>query len=417
MKKTILIVFALLLISVRSYAYDYYYYLGSFVEREEFGETVLTPPDGVVGMVDLTPPNGGGNSIVFFASTKEIDGVLLVRGDISKTKVGEDVKTTWFKLTGYKPAGETLLDLLWDYLTVGSDPEGITTVKPLMPTSELILELHLGGHSIVKSEKFDIKKSSHKEKVIAVLQKEYSDFKEDCDRKGSNKNLELLDFFGDKYKINNPEDVFIPKHLPKEKPMKHHTTFTEDWNCGDSASLNCDLTWSELQGTSFGISSNAATNTSVNAVASAQMTSPVSSSDNYSQVDILIGSVTSLGIATTRMGSGSMSNYYALRRYNDGAVRFRIEKAVAGTLTAITTAINLGASYPETWKIEANGSTISCYLGGVLKDSVTDTGVSSGLYGGIRHYKSTTQANSFDNFVFSDIGSSSLMQILNTGIF
>src|SRR5687768_5035121 len=60
----------------------------------------------------------------------------------------------WQGAMGYRPAGATLLDLLWDQLTAGADPSGVSGPKPLMPTTQGNLEVWLGGHSLVRRERF-----------------------------------------------------------------------------------------------------------------------------------------------------------------------------------------------------------------------------------------------------------------------
>lgn len=406
MKKWIfLLVF--LLISGNSFAsYDYYYYLGPFQETEINGETMRVPPESTIGLVDLTPPNSLEN-IGFFATTEELgeDYFILLHGDIVKDNSTEGMKDLWEENTGYRPNGDFLVELLWDYLTVGSDPSGVNNVMPLMPTHELLLELHLGGHSLIKSEKFNINLSPHKDKVIEVLKNNYRKSKEESEKNKDNKYLKILDFMGEKYGVSNPEDYFIPDDLPKEKPLKHETTITESFNTANSDTLGPDLSWTETEG-DVDILNNQAS-VPANAVGSAR-TGSVSSDDNYVQADVYLdrGSDTqSLIIVTTRRESSGNVNYYGVRiTDNSAGDSIQLEKRVVTTTTTLEGPTSITVSSPETIKVSADGSTIKGYRGVDEVFSQTDTAITTSVLSGFRGYMNLSGTLcAIDNFEAGDL--------------
>lgn len=385
--------------------YNYYYYLGPLDEVDDIDGKCRRVPNGCVGVVDLTPPETPSKNIAFLASTKELseDHSLLLHGCIVEDLISESIKQKWEELTGYKPQGTYLVELLWDYLTNGSDPEGKDRVKPLMPTSHLLLELHLGGHSLIKKDKFDINTSPHKDKVISVLQKEYSSVKSECDKTKSKKYLQVLDFMGEKYKVENPEDIFIPAGMEKEKAIPHETVITDSFNGADSSTLGVDLTWTVNSG-NMRTNDNKAKATNNNESSWARAEHDLSSSDNYAKSVVELWA--SGGASVIRIGTrqnASNTDRYAVRITKDTTSSHRTEKIISGSTTVLSTTDATG-SFPETWKISADGSTIKAFLGSTEKHSSTDTSISSGVRGGIAIY-SHLDANDvyIDDFEAGDI--------------
>lgn len=413
---------------------NYYYYLGAWVldTDEATQEKFWRAPNNTIAMVDLRTMSQMGQSkdiegVGFFATTQELDEsyLYLGYGYISNVLIDDKIKDSWYLKTGYRPEGTTLLDLLWNQLTDGSDPLGTTTVKSLMPDSKLDLVLSLGGHSIVKKEKFDIKTHPHKEKVKSVLQNNFKKLKEESNLlkdkikkdkikdgkilKQADHYLRVLDMWGEQYKVSDPENYFIPEDLEKEKAIPHETAYTEDWNCSNSTNINCDqATWEEVSGDSL-IYNNRISNNGYNNTSTVfRLNSDVSSTNMYGQSVFYTNGSNNVFRIFIRFSSSAVTAY-AIRRYDAGApMTYRLEKIVSGTTTSLAST-EAAASFPETWKIEANGSSVKTYLNGDLKHSVTDTSITTNTRGGGGVYAGVTDANnlntSLDDFIVSDISS------------
>lgn len=416
--RKILITILLCFFAITSYAdssKNYYYYLGQWVLNTNSltGEKYWSSPDNTIALVDLRTLEQQGQSekpegVGFFATTEELDAsyIYLGYGYISNVYVDENIKIEWEKATGFKPTGDTLLDLLWDQLTTGSDPEGKTSVMPLMPSSKNELLLSLQGHSIVKIEKFDIKSHSHKEKVKSVLKNSYRKLKSECKNKVIKKDRELylrvLDMWGEQYIVNDPENYFIPDDLKKEKAIPHETTYTESWDCSDSDSLNCGLTWDEFTN-DIDIVSNKASAFSGNVFKNARADAALSSANHYAQADVEgSGTGTYPGVIVRKDNSSTFTCYMGRIQVQAGN-GYALVKYVSGTETFIGASVSpQSANTTYTVKLTANGSTISLDRDGSPIDSATDTTITGNLYTGIGGFVATNRTQTFDDFEASD---------------
>ena len=124
-----------------------------------------------------------------------------------------------------RPTSTTVRDLPWDLLTKYSDPTGLTAAKPLMPTASLDLELHLGGFSLIRTEKFNINTHPHRDKVISLIQDDYRRARAEDIEVGQDHYKRVLDALEEKYKVSY--SVFIPPDLPDEGKLPHSTTLTD----------------------------------------------------------------------------------------------------------------------------------------------------------------------------------------------
>lgn len=404
---------------------DYHYYLVKY-KWNTIGEGYWENPlgDQAIHTIDLRTIPDQGTPIIaggycFLYSTQEINDATVMPyhlgfGKIAEIVATDQLKDDWFARLGYRPtSATTLLEMLWLQLTDGSDPEGLTSNTPLLSNTNWI-GLELPGHSLVHSEPFDIATHPHAQKVRAVYQAEYRRLRESqLGNNGGKKNIHrmYLDVLGEKFKLSNPQDFFIPVDLPKEARVPHETSYTETWSTADSSSLTSSQTWSEPEG-NIDIVSNVAQTQSNNIVASGRLESDVSSDDNYAEVDMnLAASSTNLGIVICRFSSSAVTGY-ALRRFYTGTLaKYRIEKIVSGTTTSLSSEITTAFSMPETWKIQAqtngSGTDLTAYLNGssVLTHNEATTSISTGKRGGIRAYRTNSAyTNEFDNFTISDIG-------------
>lgn len=399
------------------------YYLGPWVWTEGEIESYWDAPAGTVARVDLrTIPQQSqrvtANGVGFFASDTPLSAeyTFLGEGYISDILVSDSVKDAWEQRTGFRPNGLTLLDLLWDQLTTGSSPDGMTGVGPLMPNSSGNLELHLRGHSIVRKEKFIYGIHPHTDKVRQALQNKYRKVREISLKKKDNLYLKFLDFCGEKYSVINPDLEFIPNDLPKESPLKHETTRNDTFDRSNSDTLGTssdgDWSWTETQDDSDIVSNRFDVGTAGGNGPVAICQGALSGDDHYTQIDLAAMTISSLSIqvrvlvrADNAWTSAVGSAYYTQINKSSGVFDLTTFKRIDGTSTAIGLAEAQTEGLPDTIKCEINGSTLKSYFNDVEVHSDTDpTPIEGGLYTGIWGRRSVSgNTTQLDNFQCADI--------------
>lgn len=376
---------------------SYNYYLGPWVwDTSDPTEPFWRAPNGTVGSVDLrslpdqalqgTPgvrPHG------FFAvngSLGSSEYALLGNGDLRDMILTTPMKSAWQSLIGYTPQGAMLVDGLFDQLTTGADVSGDTPTMPLVPTLQGNLEIQLGGHSIVKTERFRLGKHPHTVKIRDLLRRQYARAKGDVDRgkMRPDQDRRILDYWLDKYKIDKSDPAawkqLIPANMRRghRGPLKHETTITESFDKPDSPTLGPDLTWTETSGNVDVVGNR----TLASADGAQRAESDLSSSDHYAQLEI----PTTPGEAhgpSTRF-SASAETYYHFRTWSAGGGLYRLFKSVAGSWTTLDTLIEAPVK-PFVARLSCSGSTITCLADGASKISVTDTGITGNVRCGMYH--------------------------------
>lgn len=171
------------------------------------------------------------------------------------------------------------------------------------------------------------------------------------------------------------------------------TSASETFNCSDSASLTCVLTWTEFSGTTWGISSNAAQSNSLTA-AEARADSAVSTEDH--SVQSTLGSATESGTGFARCGviarkaNSATRTYYTLFADLD-ATNWETGKRVGGTYTSLATTTQDPAA-ADVMKLVPDGSSITGMVNGVtVLGPTTDIEITGNTYGGLySHGNGTT---------------------------
>lgn len=223
-------------------------------------------PPGTIGSIDLAPV--GGTSHVFVTSDAPFDPADVAAAIGGGARLDSHVPTAdeaaaWETLVGVTAQpGWTLLDLLWATLTTEADPDGLTRAKPIMPTHQGVLELHLGGHSLIRAEKLPANPTAHPAwpKIQRVLHNDYRAIQA-RDRTLARK---WLGAQGAKYRLS-PEatrDLLVPADLPRELPLRPTTTITDDFNRADQSGFGTSSegwSWRTVRG-AWEIRSNRAFN-------------------------------------------------------------------------------------------------------------------------------------------------------------
>lgn len=345
--------------------------------------------------------------------------------------------------------GTTLLDVLWELFTQHADPTGQTRWRPIMPTAQGIMELHLGGFSLVRAERFD--RAQHP----LVLQQEgleWKRLKETCAASaqvlqsagttwefvsnlwagmrslsvtdpavtGSREWRKLaaivsltpplqhqrrLTALAVKYRMR-PEELLDLWGEPYVEPLPHSTTITESFNKADADTLGPDLTWTEFEGDTDVVSNEAVQQTAA-ARCSSRADSDLASDDHYAQAQF---QKVSGGSGGRRFGAVSRKDGTTTVTFYKGAHRGDIDEdqfiqLVSGTRTIVgSTADVLSFSTWYTLKMESDGSSHRVFRDGVVKlGPTTDTVITGNLRTGISLQDGTAGKSKADVFEAADL--------------
>jgi len=393
------------------------YYLGPWQKgTKDPDKGAWIAPDGVIGCIDFRALSAQASTgvalfVVPDGVTLDSSYQLIGQGDLRDINVTASNRAALRSLLGLRAnaSGTKLAECLFDVLTMQADPRGQGNHKPLMPTMRRELEIYLAGQKVI-SRQFDLN-SQEAANCIAVMQESYRTIREDA-RNGKLRDAEhhrrVLDFWGEKFLVNNPEDIFIPSGLPKESRIPHSTTITDNFNRADANPISNageGWTWTNVSagGGGLRITSNTARNILPSyALNESRADSNLSSDDHYAQCSVpALGSDGLLGLCT-RMES--QNNYYFAGPYN-GTNTLSVRRMAAASDTVLA-GPSITLSLPEIYRQSIDGSTLKSYQAGVERDSRTDTTLTGTLLTGLRTWGATANTLQADDFQAADLGES-----------
>lgn len=168
-------------------------------------------------------------------------------------------------------------------------------------------------------------------------------------------------------------------------------SITEDFNCADSTTINCDLTWTELNG-NLELFSNTVRNvgTAGNHTIRARAESALATDDHYAEITVTAlelsgGNQRQFGVMTRRRSNPTHTAYWlTLVRERLGGVSGEalIIREVSGSQTLLADP-NITITLPTVLRGESDGSTQRILVGGTEQASVTDTNIVNNLYCGL----------------------------------
>lgn len=365
-----------------------FYALATRALVEEDGGGHWGLPPGTIGAVDLARASGKGP--VFVTSDKPFAAADLEVAIGDGTGLGSYVPTpderrAWEQLVGVAiEPGWTLLEALWFTLTTHADPDGTARCRPLMPTHKGVIELHLGGHGLVRAETLTGDPATHPawpniERVLQGVYRAVQDRDPALARK-------WLGAQSAKYRLS-PErarDLLIPADLPRVLPDRPTTTITDDFNRPDQSGLGTSAegwSWTTTAPAIDIVSNHAESQGGSEESARAEV--DLSSDDHYAQASVTIGAVDQAVGVIVRFENAAGGDYY-WGRTNSAASRWDLWKKVGGSFTLLGTNTT-GWARPAgaTLKVEADGTTIRVLQDGVEKISVSDASVAGHLRTGI----------------------------------
>ncbi len=396
------------------------------------------PPPGAFAVIDLRPvseqakagqSDGWGffswpdkvydesGELVANANPMPLDAVSLGYGDcreIQPTSGQRDELRTRLGLAS-QPAGATLIDCVSDVLGSLADPTGVSGPKPLLPTREWLLEIHLAYHSRVKSESFNgaalfaTTATGRNNRIREVLR---SDLETAYASGGAELLAKVLGGWCDRWGVSYSQAAkwrnllrgpmlarLLDEGRGKFNPKKPRTSYSDDFNRADGA---IGSSWSTFtaSGVSWLIASNVARCFYDHPTAStasnnyARYESDVSSADHW--CDLTATSAT-LGNNSQhqngplcRYDSAADTAYGSQKSYSTSSVQNSLVKIVSGTFTTLGSSSYAGVGKR---RVQANGSTISCEGPvGTSRVSVSDTAITGNTRGGMLGRYTTTFA-------------------------
>lgn len=168
------------------------------------------------------------------------------------------------------------------------------------------------------------------------------------------------------------------------------TTFTEPFT------TSLALTWATVTGGAISVTgSTSGTLSGTSATVRAEH--DVGSSDMFSQIVWNSGGTSAdstLGVVT-RLSSSANTGY--LFEIDDFTNTWTFSKVIAGAYTQLSSG-SISPTKPTTIRLESQGTSHRCYLGGALITTVTDSAISAGQRGGLVSYQPAATSIVFDNF-------------------
>lgn len=187
-------------------------------------------------------------------------------------------------------------------------------------------------------------------------------------------------------------------------------SIAEDWNCSNSANLTCDLTWTEVTGTGWSITSNRALNTTVGGATQRARAESALDTDDHEVWATMID-LTGTGGGTGRCGvigrkdNTATATHYFFGADNDNAESFFVLASVSGgTFTSLGTDTTDQVDN-DVIKLRMDGSDITGLVNDVIAvGPITDATTSGNTYGGIYlNANITTISCQLDDWAAADI--------------
>jgi hypothetical protein len=408
MMRTIKTILALLLLAAPAAAERYWIGPVQAIAATANEPAHYGPPAGVTSWIDLRTPAECGaaptaaNGVAIFVTA---DGANL---GASYTNLGTDPERqltpaqraslgTALRLPS-APNSTALADCFYEALTTKADPTGAARAKPIIPTGDLRLELHLGGRKL-RDRAFDAG-SAEAAVIQQQLRAEYRTARQavQAGQLPANFHRKILGGWVQKYKLSYR--WFQPADVPDESDIPPSTTYTESFPTNSSTlSSGQDQPWTEVFGDAQ-VLSGALTEVSGNP--HVRCNTVLSSSDNYAQgVVVNANTVNSRAVGPAcRYSSSADTAYGAVQYASNVSPTYRIIKMVAGVKVDLGTGTTQTAG--ATKKVYASGTTIKAYQNGSEVESITDTAISTGTDAGVTFWNSNT-TTTLDNFEAGDL--------------
>lgn len=207
--------------------------------------------------------------------------------------------------------------------------------------------------------------------------------------------------------VEDVYEVWLGSKIAEFPVVSGGSVITESFNKANSTTLGPDLSWTEFGTGNLQVVSNHAEVTNLLQDGFARADTDLESSDNYGKIVFTptVNVTHGVGAALCRYSSSANTAYEA-GRTTQNTNTFYLNKVVAGTRTNLaTTSFTYVLNTAYTFKVNANGSTISGTRNGASELAVTDSSITTGTRAGFMLNANITTARSQgDSFEAGDLG-------------
>ncbi len=284
---------------------------------------------------------------------------------------------------------ENLLDSIWTSLTDLADPTAVNRCKPLMPTVQGNIDLHLAGHSLVKREKFDrtlhpfvrdvAQKNAEMIRDTYLSRDQWRKYLGAMERKLGWQADQIIPFA----ESLAPETTISDDFTGADQDITLHTPSPSDWG-----------SWMKDGGDADIVSNQASLAASTAVRANANL-----STDDHSVEAGWVSVASSwLGVMARKDASSTLTYYMCFWRSVDNDVE--LFRRVSGAFTQLGADLNSSRAEPSTSiGISVDGSTIEGFVDGVSEGTRTDTNITGNLQAGM----TSSGAGVLDDYVSVDL--------------
>lgn len=400
----------------------YWYYLGPWCWIRRPQQGYWSAPPGTVGAIDLARHAdflrpGRDRLLGFFATTRALDAryVLLGHGDLRTLPSTQAMRARFGAFSDYRirPEGTTLLALVRDCLLVHADARGEDRWKPLIPTTESRLEMHLGGHGIILSEPFQWNIHPYTGRLQEVIQADLSHLVRPLEQGAVSLrtvqkilgNL-LLRYPGVEWRTLVPSSLRhdIPGPLPPDTTIQDNFNRTDSTVLGTSSDTK--FVWNEIDdGLKILTNQVVGDGSPTGTYGRARAEYDLSSSDHATQAQV--GVITAGGYSgiLTRYSTAA-ETYYSAQIKGTGVPEHisNLYKVIAGSQTLLDGPSTIaGAVGPKLYYFSASGSTLLVTFDGTTRHNITDTSITGNYRGGIEVQTAVFSSPGTDDYQGADL--------------
>ena len=359
-------------------------------------------PDDSLGVLDLrTIPEmssfGLSTGLGFFSyATPPVGDFFCFGADIDSKVSLSSIIAIESVLKLSKPLeSQTIRNILFELFTQHGDITGATAWKPLIPNREGVLTMGIKGHTIIKSEKFEIDKHS---KSLALLQHDFAKARAKLEPRGSVKHLQLLSTIVAKTGI----PYAIITGSSEIKPVIPATRVGDTFDGTNGTDLDAHTPtaststpagsgWTHLQSTAEIVNDTEAEVSTQNTEGIFRLDSAVSSTDHFCEADVTTNNEARNYDATVfcRKDSSATLTMHEGRLQIAQSVGDHMEifKRVGGATTELAASPNdefiFNDGFFYTINLDINGTSLELFRDEVSKASTTDASISAGTFGGL----------------------------------
>jgi len=204
-------------------------------------------------------------------------------------------------------------------------------------------------------------------------------------------------------------EIYLGGLIFQQAVLAGGASYAESFDKADAATLGPDLAWTEVTGTSWGVTNNQAAIQALANDSHARAEHETNTPDQFGEITVSamseLAGVTALGVLLRFASASDTAYQWQVTKQSNGVVNEHAwAKWVAGTETYPLGTISAeDLAVGEVLRGEVNGSTLTGYKNGVNLKQITDTSITGNLRAGLRGIVTVSGAAQGDAFSFGDL--------------